>query len=389
VKILIANWKDVRHPDAGGAEQVAHELAKRYVLRGDHVTMLTSRPAQSSLIDKIDGIEIIRIGRSRFLHPFMAHLFYRIFLKNDFDLVIESINTSPYFLGLISDRAEKVQLYYQLAREVWFYELPPFLARLGFHILEPIALYLNSIPKNLVMSISKSTSDDLKKFGYHNHQIKTFTIGMSQRPKSVDEVGKDKAAIFTVLFHSSLRDMKRPTHIVEAFSELIKSGTKARLWMSGGGDQTAIRDMIRSLNLTQDVTIFGRVSNEQKAQLMCQASVICCTSIKEGWGIIVSEANGQGTPAIVYDIDGLRDAAAYSGSLVCEPNPSSMAKALQGLALMFYEEHEQYLKLCRSVWQKVLHFNFDSSFDSFDKVIQERMKNRHSIQISSASGGEV
>lgn len=381
MKILFANWKDINHPDAGGAELVIHEIGKRFVQRGHEVTILTSRPPSSAFNERIDGIHILRIGQSRFLHPFLAHVFYKIFLKGDFDVVIESINTSPYFLGLITDRSKKVQLYYQLAREVWFYELPYLFGRLGYYLLEPLALFINSLPDCLVMSISKSTSDDLKRFGYKNHRIKTFTIGMNQMPVVSEEVGREKSPIFTVLFHSSMRDMKRPSHVVDAFRLLLSKGVKAQLWISGGGDQARLRDLVNSYGMSNLVTFFGRVTESQRTELMRQASVICCTSIKEGWGLIVSEANSQGTPAIVYDVDGLRDAAAYSGSYICDPDPPSMALSLETLANMFHNNHVEYLGVCRSVWSKVLCFNFDNAFSLFEKSITDEVGIRHCKEI--------
>ena len=42
MRILILNWKDINNPNAGGAELVIHELAKRMVLDKHEVTLLTS-----------------------------------------------------------------------------------------------------------------------------------------------------------------------------------------------------------------------------------------------------------------------------------------------------------------------------------------------------------
>ena len=40
---LVLNWRDVRHPQAGGAEQYMHQIARRWVAAGAHVTWLTAR----------------------------------------------------------------------------------------------------------------------------------------------------------------------------------------------------------------------------------------------------------------------------------------------------------------------------------------------------------
>ncbi|MHA1280146.1 MAG: hypothetical protein ACTSQ8_23375 [Candidatus Helarchaeota archaeon] len=38
MKILILNWRDIKHPAAGGAEAVTYEIAKRWVQWGNEVT---------------------------------------------------------------------------------------------------------------------------------------------------------------------------------------------------------------------------------------------------------------------------------------------------------------------------------------------------------------
>lgn len=39
MRILWLNWKDIRHPEAGGAEVYTHEIAKRLVEKGYEVTL--------------------------------------------------------------------------------------------------------------------------------------------------------------------------------------------------------------------------------------------------------------------------------------------------------------------------------------------------------------
>ena len=55
------------------------------------------------------------------------------------------------------------------------------------------------------------------------------------------------------------------------------------------------------------------------------------TSVKEGWGLIVTEAGSQGTPAIVYDVDGLRDIVVESETGVIfnsKNKPEELAKKI-------------------------------------------------------------
>ena len=98
-KILWFNWKDISHPQAGGAEVVTHALCKKLVQEGHEVTLLTALYGDANVTDQIDGINIIRVGRNKFLHSLEANRYYTKNLKNKFDIVIEVVNTAPYFIN--------------------------------------------------------------------------------------------------------------------------------------------------------------------------------------------------------------------------------------------------------------------------------------------------
>ena len=52
-RVLVLNWRDTRHPQAGGAEQYMHEICRRWVEQGVDVTWFTAnvadRPRRESL----------------------------------------------------------------------------------------------------------------------------------------------------------------------------------------------------------------------------------------------------------------------------------------------------------------------------------------------------
>ena len=62
LNILWLNWKDIRHPQAGGAENYTHQIAKRLVAKGHQITLFTSWAPGLPKQEEIDGIHIIRQG---------------------------------------------------------------------------------------------------------------------------------------------------------------------------------------------------------------------------------------------------------------------------------------------------------------------------------------
>ncbi len=61
------------------------------------------------------------------------------------------------------------------------------------------------------------------------------------------------------------------------------------------------------------VTFLGHVSEEEKRERLARAHALVATSVREGWGLVVTEAAASGTVSIGYDVPGLRDSIASIG----------------------------------------------------------------------------
>ena len=61
---------------------------------------------------------------------------------------------------------------------------------------------------------------------------------------------------------------------------------------------------------------------------MARAHVHLATGVREGWGLVVSEAAALGTPTIAYDVPGLRDSTRAAGGVLVPPTPEAMARWL-------------------------------------------------------------
>ncbi len=77
----------------------------------------------------------------------------------------------------------------------------------------------------------------------------------------------------------------------------------------------------------------------KKQKENCYDPVLWRTSVREGWGPVVTEAARHGTPSIVYDGAGLQDAViqGVTGKIV-SPNLKSLALGTQNLWEVRYEE---------------------------------------------------
>lgn len=365
MKILWLTWKDRKHPLAGGAELVNEELAKRLVKDGHEVIFLVGGFLRAKREEIINGYKVIRLGGHYSVY-FYAIFYYLKHLRNWPDLVIDEINTAPFFAKFYVGK-KNILLVYQLCREIWFYQFP-FPLSLFFYLAEPVYLWLLSDRR--VLTESESTKEDLQRSGFQEEKIEVFNIGLKM--KSAADLKKiEKFKDPTILYFGSLRSMKRPDQVLKAFVIAKKVIKKLKLVIAGGIEDKYGEKLLKTIEkspLKNSISYLGKVSEEKKVELMQKSYLICVTSIKEGWGIIVTEANSQGTPAIVYNVDGLRDAVKHGKTgIVCKRNsPEALAKEIISLL----RDKRRYNKLRKNAWKWSQQFNFDNSYREFIKFIK-------------------
>lgn len=321
LEILWFNWKCIRHPYAGGAEKYTHEIAKRLAKAGHNVTLITSSYHNASRREFIDGYEILRTGNS-FTIYFKAFKMYSKRFRGKVDLIIDEINTLPFFtVKYVKEKV--VALIHQLARKIWFLETPYPISILGY-MLEP--RYLRLYRYTPTITVSLSTAIDLKKLGFT--KIYLTTPGLDIEP--LEEI-PNKAKYPTVIFLGRLKKAKGCEHIIRAFKNVVTKIPNAKLWIVGEGPlYKKLRKLVYDLKLSWVTRFFGRVPEKKKILLLKKAHVLVLPSMREGWGLVVNEAYSQATPVVAYNVPGVRDSVRHlkTGILVPYGNISELSKAL-------------------------------------------------------------
>ncbi|MBI4313785.1 MAG: glycosyltransferase family 4 protein, partial [Candidatus Omnitrophica bacterium] len=323
MKILFLNWRDKKNPIAGGAEVLTHEVARRWAAQGHEVTLLTSRFPGSAGRETVDGVSIIRVGNPWTVY-WHAYQTYRREFRGQCDVVIDEVNTVPFFTPWYVQ--EPVLMHFnQLAREVWLYECPWPVSWIGL-LLEP--LWLRIYRRSQAVAISRSSRHDLLKLGFDQHRVAVIPMPTHPDPSGSTAPREENP---TLLFVGRLKRSKRVDHAIEALSILRKRWPAMKLWIVGSGDaayKNQLERQVRHLDLTGRVHFYGQVSEEKKQQLMQSAHVILVPSVREGWGLIVSEAYSKRTPAVVYPVAGLVDSAEHrmTGLVARRATPHAMAQ---------------------------------------------------------------
>ena len=316
MRILAYNWRDLTHPQAGGAEVYLQSVGAEWVRSGHDVTIFCAAVAGRPSEEFVDGVRMVRRG-GRLGVSRQARRYWNKEGQGNYDLVIDSVNTRPFFCPRFVKDTPVVAIIYQVAREVWGYETPWPISLLGRFVLEPAWLRrYRDVP---VVTISKSSREFLEEYGLRRITVVPEGWTCSVRPASIA-----REHVPTIAFVGRLSPNKRPDHALQAFQLVRDQLPDAQLWMMGCGpmEQKLRRDA------PEGALLLGRVSEQEKRDRLTRSHVLIATSVREGWGLAVTETAAMGTPSIAYDVPGLRDSVIASGGALTVPTPAALASAL-------------------------------------------------------------
>jgi glycosyltransferase involved in cell wall biosynthesis len=357
MRILWFNWRDLRNPEAGGAEIYTHEVMKRLAKKGYDITLFTSRFRDCQFNENINGVDIIREGNKYTVYKKAKN--YSKAYRHHYDLMIDEINTRPFFIHKFVTEKQVIALIHQLAREFWFYETKFPLNYIGYYYLEK--KWLSNYKNIITLVPSNSTKIDLEEIGFKRVFIAPPGLNVRPLPNM-----KEKEANPTIIFMGRLKKAKLPHHALQAFSIIKHEMHDAKMWIIGDG---YFRKKLESFE-TKDVTFYGYISNEKKYELLSRAHIILVPAVREGWGLIVTEANAMGTPAIGYDIPGLRDSIVHgeTGITLVEKTPAAMAK--QAISLL--RDSDRLFKYSRKALEFSREFRWDNTVSIFEEVLNNQ-----------------
>ncbi|WP_306215642.1 glycosyltransferase family 4 protein [Actinoplanes sp. RD1] len=313
MRILILNWRDLSHPAAGGAEVYTEQVLRRWAAAGHEVTLFAAAVAGKPAAELRDGYRVVRAG-NRFTVYREARRWYQRCGRGRFDVVVDETNTVPFMAHEWVDDARTVALVHQTCEEIWHHNAPPLVAHLGRLALEP--RWLHRLASAPVLAVSESTRDALARFGARD--VTVVPEGY-EPPATLPDSAKEQVP--TAVFCGRMVSYKRPYDVMRAHQLARRHLPDLRLWMIGGGP---LLDKLRA-EAPAGVDFVGRVSERVKHDMMARAHVHLATSVREGWGLVVTEAAALGTPTIAYDVPGLRDSTFAAGGVVVPPNPEAMA----------------------------------------------------------------
>lgn len=322
MRFLMLNWRDPFSPLAGGAERVTHAHLAELARRGHEVFWFANAFTSCRPEDRLDGVQIRR-GGGKFTSILAAWRWYR--RQPRFDLVIDQHHGIPWFAPWWCG-TNCLAYIHEVLGPIWgsFYPWP--LSAIGRGQERWTHWLYRRVP---FWTVSPSTATALRAHGVRQVQVWPNGIHTVALERPVD---KSLAPPWRLIVVSRLAPNKRIDHCLRALKLLLDAGAAATLTVVGTGEcEAELQQLARSLGIAAQVEFTGKLNEAEKDRRLRDAHLLVHTSLREGWGLNVTEANAMGTPAVVYPVGGLVDSTVHgeTGLVVAAETPAALAAGVR------------------------------------------------------------
>lgn len=357
-RIVFLARRDLANPAAGGSELLVDRLADGLSKLGHQVTLLCGGPAAFRDYRVVSaGGDLGHYLRSR--SAFTRQV-------GDCDLLVEVCNGMPY-LAPLWHRGPTLCLVNHVHTDLWGMRFQGALApaaRLGRR-LEHWSLS-GAQRGNLLVAVSPSTATALRAIGVDRERIRIVHNGVEEpgplHPRSDEPM---------FLAMGRLVEYKRIDLLLRLW-ERVRPVTGGRLVIVGDGPERARLEQIAG----PGVEFKGHVSEAEKHRLLCEAWMLLHPSAVEGWGLVITEAATRSTPAIGFDVPGVRDSIEDGVTGLLARGESSFAAAWCTLALST-ERRETFGK---AAGERATSYRWANSVREFQAVASEAIVTHQTAQ---------
>lgn len=315
-RIVFLTRRDLGNPAAGGSELLVDKLADGLTRLGHQVTLVCGGPAARR------DYRVVSAGGD--LGHYLRARRTLARQVGDCDLLVEVCNGMPY-LAPLWHRGPTLCLVNHVHTDLWDMRfgggpLAP-AGRLG-RKLEHWALREGQ-RRNLMVAVSASTADALGGIGVARDRVRVVHNGVEEPGPRLPRSGEP---LFLAM--GRLVEYKRIDLLLRLW-ERVRPVTGGRLVIVGDGPERARLERLAG----PGVEFTGHVTEAEKHRLLCAAWLLLHPSAVEGWGLVVTEAAMCATPAVGFDVPGLRDSVDDGVTGVLARGESSFAAAWCSLAL--------------------------------------------------------
>lgn len=361
LRILLLNWRDMEHPEAGGAEKYLVTIAQGLAAKGHDVIFRTAAYPGALPDEVVDGVHYIRKGGRLdiYARSVVAHLIRRY----DVDIVVDVQNGVPY-LSPLTHRGPVVNLVHHVHKEQWPVLFGPRLSHAGWWLESRLAplVYRNTH----YVAVSDSTRRELIGLGIGAERIEVIHNGTDAVP--LDDTPRSPHPSMIVL--GRLVPQKRVEIAMQALADLTVEHPGLTLDVVGSGwSMPHLVQVAHDLGVEDRVTFHGHVSEAEKHDLLARAWVHAMPSLKEGWGLVVVEAGVHGTPTVAFtEAGGPTDSIVHDRTgLLVDGGQTEFTEAVRALL----DDDERRARMSAEVASWVRQFHWDEAVDKWERTLTD------------------
>ncbi|WP_426573008.1 glycosyltransferase family 4 protein [Aquihabitans sp. McL0605] len=324
-RIHMLAWRDLDDVEAGGSEVHAAEVARLWSEAGIEVVMRTSYAQGQPPRVRRDGYEVIRKAGRYLVFPRAAasEAAHRYGKR---DALVEIWNGMPFFSPVWATGPRVVFLHH-IHADMWKMVLPPNLARVGDALERHVAprIYRGS----RMVTLSPSSKEEMLEVGFKDRLVEVVPPGVDPHFRP----GGTRSTTPLIVGVGRLVPVKRFDRLIRAVVAARRSAPELELVLVGTGpDKADLEALVDELDAGSYVRFAGRVSDEELVTTYQSAWAVASSSVREGWGMTLTEAAACGTPAVATRIPGHIDALAEGRSGLLVDDDADLARQLARIA---------------------------------------------------------
>ncbi|WP_369258828.1 glycosyltransferase family 4 protein [Geodermatophilus amargosae] len=288
--VLFVNWRDLGHPEGGGSERYVHRVAEGLAAAGLRVEMFCAAHDRAPADEVVGGVRVVRRGNRLGVYPrALLHV-----LRSRARLVVDVQNGLPFCSPLVT-RAPVTVLVHHVHREQWPIVFGRVGGAVGWWLESRFAPWVYR--RSRYVTVSHATRTELAGLGVDPSRVAVVPNGIEPAPR----VAVRRSATPRVVVLGRLVPHKQVEHALEVVARLQERWPDLTLSIVGEGWwEERLRAEADRLGITDRVEFSGFLDEPAKHAELAAAWLQLCPSVKEGWGLVVTEAGAHRTPTVGY-----------------------------------------------------------------------------------------